>query len=308
MLLIAFCLAAPLSGQEPEPPADSNALAEEEAALLPTDWAPQLLFEILSASNPEAQDALYRAAFAAGPAIVPQLEQALKDDRTAEFAAQSLAYLGGQEAIQILWKHITDPRDLNLRRFYYGALAESEAPEATEILLEVLKHGDEEPDRTVTQTAVIALTVRSDPKLVPLLREAHDKTTDVVIRLDLENAIEVIDARARLLQTPEGRKLGGSVDDAVRKYFLPALLPPAPPAGAGKPATPSISVRIEHLTLSPDQSRALARVVFEDPSAAAHYDMVLQKRYGNWTLASVWLGPEVEKPGPLGPPASTSPQ
>jgi hypothetical protein len=26
--------------------------------------------------------------------------------------------------------------------------------------------------------------------------------------------------------------------------------------------------------------------------------MVLQKRYGDWTLASVWLGSEIEKPMP----------
>ena len=29
----------------------------------------------------------------------------------------------------------------------------------------------------------------------------------------------------------------------------------------------------------------------------AYYDFVLEKRAGNWTLASVWLGPEMEKPG-----------
>jgi len=26
--------------------------------------------------------------------------------------------------------------------------------------------------------------------------------------------------------------------------------------------------------------------------------MVLQKQYGNWTVASVWLGSEIEKPMP----------
>jgi len=57
-------------------------------------------------------------------------------------------------------------------------------------------------------------------------------------------------------------------------------------------------VDIRTVTFSPDKTRALAEVVFEDPTATAHYDFVLEKRYGNWALASVWLGPEVEKPGP----------
>jgi hypothetical protein len=309
VLLFACCLPTSLPGQDQEPPAESNPMVEEEAALLPTDWAPQLLYEILSSSNSEAQDALYRAAFAAGPVVVPRLEEALKDDRTAEFAAQSLAFIGGQDALQILWKHVTDPRDLNLRRFYYGALAEFDAPEATQTLLDVVKRGDEEPDRTVTEAAIIALTVRSDPEIAKTLREVETKITDVVIRLDLENAVEVIAARARLLETPEGQKLGGSIDGAVRKYFLPALQPPSPPPAAGaKPVSPAIKVRVDHLTMSPDQDRALARVVFEDSSASAHYDMVFQKRYGNWTLSSVWLGLEVEKPGLLSAPASSNPK
>ncbi len=304
LLVVAF-LAASLAAQDEQPPDEANPIEEQEAAVRPADWAPQLLFEILSSSNPQASDALFRAAFAAGPEIVPQLTEALKDDRTAEFAAQSLAYIGGQDAIQILWKYVTDPRDLNLRRFYYGALAEFEAPEAAQTLLEVVKRGDEEPDRTVTEAAIIALTVRSGPKILPQLREAHEKTGDVVIRLDLENAIDVIEARARLLATPEGQKLGGSVDAAVRKYFLPAFHPPPAPSGGVRPAPLPAKIRIDHLTLSPDQNRALARVIFEDPSAEAHYDMVLQKRYGNWTLASVWLGAETEKPALLAPPATT---
>jgi hypothetical protein len=49
------------------------------------------------------------------------------------------------------------------------------------------------------------------------------------------------------------------------------------------------------LAFSPDKTRALARVTFEDPSAVANYDMVLQKRYGEWFVASVWLGGEREK-------------
>ena len=305
-LALALSLAPSLPAQDQEPLQESNPIEEQEAAIRPTDWAPQLLFEILSSSNPQASDALYRAAFAAGPEIVPQLAEALKDDRTAEFAAQSLAYIGGQDAFEILWKHVTDPRDLNLRRFYYGALAEIDAPEANQTLLDVIARSEEEPDRTVTETAIIALTVRNDPGLAKTLREARDKLTDVVIRLDLENAADVIQARTRLLVTPEGQKLGGSVDDAVRKYFLPAFhAPPAPP-GSPHTAPPKITVRVEHLTLSPDQNRALTRVIFEDPSAEAHYDMVLQKRAGSWTLASVWLGPEVEKPSPLAPPATTN--
>ena len=46
--------------------------------------------------------ALFHASFAAGPDLVPFLEASLKDDRTAEFAAQSLAFIGGDKALKIL--------------------------------------------------------------------------------------------------------------------------------------------------------------------------------------------------------------
>src|SRR2546427_8869173 len=88
--------AAPCRGQSQveNPPAQTD----EAQSALATDWAPELLDAILSSPNEEAHDALYRAAFAAGPAIVPQLEAAIKDDRTAEFAAQSLAFIRGAQA------------------------------------------------------------------------------------------------------------------------------------------------------------------------------------------------------------------
>jgi hypothetical protein len=306
--------AAPPTGAEPEQP-------------LPGDWAPELLYGVLSSPNEEAQHALLRATFAAGPAIIPQLAEALKDDRTAEYAAQSLAFIGGEQALVLLWKLLTDPRDLNLRRFTYGMLAEYESPQAVDVLFDVINKSDAEPDRTVTETAVIALTVQTDTKLLPRLREAESKLQDVVIRDDLDNARAVIEARARYLASPEGKKAGGSVESAVRTYFIPALMVPSAPeaplprsarTAAGKvtgpPARtiskPLVSVEIRNVTLSPDKNRALTRVVFEDPTATAYYDIVLQKRYGDWKIASVWLGPEVEKPQPEAPrpPVEPAPQ
>lgn len=291
-------------GQQSAPLAPPTLLTEEEAPL-PGDWAPQLLDAILGSPNAEARDALYRAAFAAGPGIVPQLEAALKDDRTAEFAAQSLAFISGARALEILWKLVSDPRDLNLRRFYYGALGEFDSKEAVETLLSVINHADAEPDRTVTEAAIIALTVRSEPSLVPQLREVAKKVKDVVIRDDLENASEVIERRAKYLASPEGKATGVSIERAVRTYFKPALEPPLPapvPPAASKrqhaPTPPTVEVKIMNLAFSPDKTRALARVVFEDPSARADYDMVLQKRFGEWTIASVWLGLEAEKTPP----------
>jgi len=305
---------APPAGAEPEQP-------------LPGDWAPDLLYGVLSSPNEEAQHALLRATFAAGPAIIPQLAEALKDDRTAEYAAQSLAFIGGEQALDVLWKLLTDPRDLNLRRFTYGMLAEYESPQATDVLFDVINKSDAEPDRTVTETAVIALTVHTDPKLLPRLREAESKLQDVVIRDDLDNARAVIEARAKYFASPQGKKAGGSLESAVRTYFIPALGMPSPPEAApvstakkatGKGATPPartqskplVSVEIRNVTLSPDKNRALARVVFEDPTATAYYDIVLQKRYGDWTIASVWLGPEIEKPQPEAtrPPVEPAPQ
>lgn len=307
MLMAAFFLvAASLGGaQQPatpetkpaqEKPAESLAPAGDEA-VLPGDWAPELLWAILSSPNASASEDLYRAAFAAGPSLVPQLLAALKDDRTAEFAAQSLAFMGGQQALDILWKLQDDKRDLNLRRFCYGALGEYDSPQATDALFDVINRSDSEPDRTVTEAAIIALTVRTDPRLVPRLREAERKVHDVVIRDDLDNAAAVIESRAKYLATPEGKKAGGSLDAAVHTYFIAALEAP-PPAAGHPPEKPSAKVEIRQLTFSPDKTRALARVAFEDPSAIAYYDMVLQKRAGDWTLASVWLGEEQEKPAP----------
>lgn len=340
LLLAAFCSrpSAYLFGQEQTPSAETAAPVEDDKPL-PGDWAVELIDAAEHSPNAEARDALYRAAMATGPAIIPQLEEALKDDRTAEFAAQALAFIGGEKAIQILWKLQSDQRDLNLRRFYYGALAEFDAPEAAQTLLAVINRADEEPDRTVTEAAVIALSVRSDPKLVAPLREAQAKIKDVVIRLDLENAADVIEQRAKYLAAPPAKKTGASVEEAVRTYFAPALIsseapgavPPAPakPAGdrsspaaaapkaaagraaATKPSVavePPVKVQVQQLTFSPEKTRVLARVTFEDPSAVANYDMVLQKRYGEWFVASVWLGAESEKAPATPLPAEREPE
>ena len=319
-----FCLVfgAPGFSQQPsakpqkEPaPSRAPAVADTDQDEPPLgDWGPELLDGILSSPNEEAQVALLQAAFAAGPAILPQLAAALKDDRTAEFAAQSVAYIGGNQALPILWQLLSDPRDLNLRRFTYGALAEFTSPQATDMLFDVINKSDNEPDRTVTEAAVIALTVRTDAALIPRILASEKKLQDVVIRDDLDNARAVIEERSKYLATTEGKKSGGSIESVVRTYFLPAL-EPAPAEGIGapaaarknvgrpltappaKPTRPMVSVDVRNVTFSPDKNRALARVIFEDPSAMAYYDFVLVKNYGEWTLSSVWLGTEAEKSG-----------
>jgi len=317
LMLAAYCLflAAPCLAHQQRPPAlpgkvppvqgSENEGDEQVQAPLPGDWAAELLDGILSAPNADAADSLFRAAFAAGQSIIPQLAEALKDDRTAEYAAQSLAFIGGEQAMQILWKLQEDKRDLNLRRFYYGALAEYDTDQATQTLFQVINNSDAEPDRTVTEAAILALTVRADSKLAGLIRQAEKKVNDVVIRDDLENALDVIQIRSKYLATPEGKKAGGSVDAAVRTYFIPALQPPPPPpsdaAARRTPAKPEVSVETKNLTFAPDRQRALAAVTLEDPSAVAKYDLVLQKRLGNWEVVSVWLGAEIEKPGPAPP-------
>ena len=143
----------------------------------------------------------------------------------------------------------------------------------------------------------------------------------MVIRDDIDNARAVIEERAKYLASPQGKKSGGSVESAVRTYFLPALEPePVPQAvpttstktspgktPSGPPeakSRPAVTVDIRNVTLSPDKNRALARVLFEDPTAMAYYDFVLAKRFGDWQIASVWLGPEAEKKAEdSGPPA-----
>lgn len=333
-----FLIALPVCAQTQQtttPPPDSPPTEDQGEPLVPGDWAPELIDAILTSPNPDARDALMDAAFAAGPPIVPQLEAALKDDRTAEFAAQSLAFIGGPKAFRILLKLVGDPRDLDLRRFFYGALGEYHTPEATQFLTDAVIHSDAEPDRTVTEAAIVALTVRSDVELLPPLREAEGKIKDVVIRDDMENAIDVIEARAQYLATPQGKSAGNSVEAAVRTYFSPALEPPIAPASSSTPvakspvprkssARPAVkgaasgnaaakapaqpksdaSVDIQKLTFSPDKTRALAHVVFQDPMAMAQYDMVLKKEFGDWVIASVWLGNEVEKAPPTPEPKS----
>jgi len=337
-LLCAFCLIAlPVYSQTEQaiPPNPKSPAGQDEGEPdVPGDWAPELLDAILTSPNPDAHEALLDAAFAAGPPLIPQLEAALKDDRTAEFAAQSLAFIGGPKAFVILGKLVTDTRDLDLRRFFYGALGELRTPEGTRFLMDAVAHSDDEPDRTVTEAAIIALTVRSDLELLPRLREAQTKITDVVIRDDVENAIDVIQARTQYLAPSGGKLAGGSIEAAVRTYFSPALeLLPAPaepvapatkspaarntpahpagkaePSGSGtaeRPAQPKsdASVEIQRQVLSPDKTRALAHVVFQDPMAMAYYDMVLKKQFGEWVIASVWLGNEVDKTPPAPSPA-----
>jgi hypothetical protein len=326
-MLPAYCyLLLPVFSQAQQPrssaPVTPPSQLQQDDTVIPGDWAPELLDAILSSPSPAAHQALLDAAFAAGPGIVPQLEAALKDDRTAEFAAQSLAFIGGNTALDILSKLVQDPRDLDLRRFFYGALGELRTPEATQILLNTLAGSDAEPDRTVTEAAIIALTVRSDLSLLPPLRQTETKIKDVVIHDDMDNALEVIESRARYLASPEGQSAGSSIERAVRTYFIPALEPSDTPAEPVRPtvknarpvkstparpssAKPEASVEIHNLTFSPDKNRALAHVVFQDPSALANYDMVLQKEYGDWIIASVWLGDETEKtpPGPSPKPS-----
>ena len=367
----------------PEPTAPAPGSPENDETPLRGDWAPELLDAMLRSPNSDSRDALLDAVFAAGPAIVPQLEAALKDDRTAEFAAQALACIGGSKALEILSKLVSDPRDLDLRRFYYGALGEFDGPEAAKVLFYALDRADAEPDRTVTEAAIIALTVRSEASLLTELRQLRSKIKDVVLRDDLDNAVDVIEARARYLASPQGKNAGGSLEQAVRSYFTPALEPPRPASGPSKadvskprsesvalpgpitspgpvpskdrtsddtvsakragsetrsaqanssvpakrslppahsgqanhsalarpsaPADPPVKVEIRNLTFSSDRRRVLARVTFEDPFAIAHYDIVLQKRAGDWTVASVWLGSETEKPGALTEEPARSP-
>ncbi|HLW79422.1 MAG TPA: HEAT repeat domain-containing protein [Terriglobia bacterium] len=309
---------------DPAPPPATG--VDDDESTLPGDWAPALLDSMLSSPNAEARDSLLEAAFAAGPDIIPKLEASLKDDRTAEFAAQSLAFIGGPQALEILFKLVSDPRDLSLKRFYYGALGEFRSPEATQALLDAVSRADAEPDRSVSEAAILALSIHYDASLVPRLRQVRAKVQDYVIRDDLDNAIQVIQERAKYLASPKGKNLSGSVDQAVRTYFVPALefaaaaqpaaktapaaaakpgasaagshAAAAKPAVARKPVPPPVKVDIQRLTFSSTRTRALARVTFEVATAVAYYTFVLQKQAGDWTVASVWLGSEFDKQVP----------
>ncbi|HEV2498258.1 MAG TPA: hypothetical protein VGY31_01600, partial [Terriglobia bacterium] len=70
---------------------------------------------------------------------------------------------------------------------------------------------------------------------------------------------------------------------------------------------------IQHVEFSPGQARALARVSFEDEGVSENYRIVLQKKYGDWTVASVWLtmqdeGAAEPQESPASKPAGGLPQ
>lgn len=263
---------------------DSNSAAPPPRSA----WTPALLYGMIASPNPAALNALYDAAFAAGPAIVPQLEAALQDDRTAEFAAQSLAFIGGEAAFKVLSKLPDDPRNLGLARYFYGALGESNTPQANAYLLNVIRNANSQPDRTVTEAAIVALTVHPDAALIPQIKQAEAKLTDPVIQDDLENAVTVIEERGKYDATHA--KTGGSLQQAVDAYFEPALTPGGAPQKPGaQPPPPAGQARITHVEFNPGGSRALAQVRFEDAGVGQGYRIVLQKKFGDWTVASVWL-------------------
>ena len=268
---------------------------QERNNLLNNPWDPAKLYAILTAQDPGASENLYRAAFAAGPAITPKLESALNDDRTAEFAAQTLAYFGNDQSLAILEKLVKDPRDLDLRRFYYGALGGSGNPHNTEILLNKVLASDHEPDREVTQNAILALSISADAALVPRLRQAQMQITDPVIQDDIETAAMVVELRARFMATPAGKSSGNSVEQTIRSYFMPALEPP-PAAGGASQQNAGVEVHVKDLTYSPETTRVLAGADFENPEALASYHVVLEKSRAEWRVASVWLAEEREKP------------
>jgi hypothetical protein len=274
-----------------------------EPAVQNYSWVPDLLYGIIDSPNPSALDALYDAAFAAGPALVPQLQKTLPDDRTADFAAQSLAFIGGDEAIRVLAKLVNDPRDLDLRQYYYGALGTVRDPAASDILIEKIRKANNEPDRAVTDTAIIALTTRSDINLVAPLEQAEAKLTDPVIQDDVLNAISIIRSRARYLASHPAQRDARSIEQAVHTYFIPALLSSSAlgsgtrqESHAGKSGSArEAGFQIRHIEYSPDKVRALARVTFEDAEAIAHYSIVLQKTGSRWAADTAWLGAEQER-------------
>ncbi len=300
-----LAVAAFVWGQSARLPAASPAtpVAQERNELLSEQWSPGKLYAILTSPHPEARENLYRAAFEAGPAIIPRLEFALKDDRTATFAARMLAYLGGQRAMADLAKLVNDPRNLDLRRFYYGALGGSNDPHNIDLLLDKVRTSDQEPDRSVTRDAILALSISSDASLVPKLQKVEKEVTDPVIQDDINTAATVIGLRAKYLASPAGKNSGASVNQAIHTYFMPALEESAGADDAGQ-QTSAVEIHIRNLTYSPDKTRVLAAVDFEDPQAVASYRIVVQKQQTGWKVASVWLGAEREKPQKAPQPAN----
>ena len=302
ILILAICgvATAPLKGlgppQEDDPDLEVEGLEVEDLEE-PQDWgtwAVILMDEILNAPNPAARDHLLRSGFAAGARIIPHLNKALADDRTAEFAAQLLAFYGNDRALSILQKLEMDSRDLALRRFFYGALGEFNTPNSREKLLQVVSQADSEQDVTVTETAILALTVASDPAVAGRLKELSSGIGSILIQDELLSAVEVMYIRAEYLERARKEFPDGfSVQQAVEGYFVGAGIGIGT-TGRGPEGTrpgselPPVKLHIENLTFSPNQLRVLARVRLEDPEGSASYDLVLQQRLGSWEAASVW--------------------
>lgn len=299
---IALAWAATWANSAPRLVARRSSTVEVPSSRDPSgSWEPALLYSVLNSPNAKARHLLYRATFAAGPAIVPQLKAALQDDRTATFAARSLAYIGGKRARAILATLVNDPRNLDLRRFYYGALGETTDPQALTILLDKVRISDQEPDRSVTQDALLALTVHSNTTLAAEVRQLRSDVTDPVIEDDIQNAADIIQIRAQDFAQHPALATAHSIPQAIHNYFLPALAPPPNPSK--QPPFPPTRERIVSLTFSPNRTRALAHVVFETPQALANYELVVQEIGGQWKVASVWLGSETKR----GPSSGSAP-
>jgi hypothetical protein len=310
---LVFAVAASISGRSAplqfaaaSQTPDMTLTRADEQTGPPFSWVPNLLYGIINSPNQNALDALYDAVFAAGPAVVPQLAAAIADDRTAEFAAQSLAFIGGSQAVSALANLVHDSRNLDLRRFYYGALGALETPDDEQILINVIGRANAEPDRAVTDAAIVALTVRSDPSLVATLQKTAARLTDPVIQDDLANATSIIQSRAHYLASQRDQTRPTSIEQAVRTYFIPAIRSASPGATQARgrnhgqnnrsrrPAS-SASFDIRHVEYGPDHKRALAQVTFEDPQAKARYWIVLQKEGSSWVVDTAWLGTEEER-------------
>ncbi len=297
ILILAVCGVAPSPMKGLGPPQEDDPDLEVEGLEEPQDWgtwAVILMDEILNAPNPAARDHLLRSGFAAGSGIIPSLEKALADDRTAEFAAQLLAFFGNDRALNVLQKLEKDPRDLALRRFFYGALGEFNTPNSREKLLQVVSQADSEQDVAVTEMAILALTVASDPAAAGRLKELSSGLGSILIQDELQSAVEVMDIRAGYLERARKEFPDGfSVQQAVEGYFVGAGIGDVATGrgpGGTRPgsALPPVQLHIENLTFSPNSLRVLARVRLEDPEGSASYDLVLQQRLGSWEMASVW--------------------
>lgn len=152
-----------------------------------------------------------------GPAVVPELIEALGDNEVTvrRLAAQLLARIPDERAIEALTDSLYDTH-YEVCRASAEALASIGAP-ALPVLLEALRH----PEAWIRQQSVIGLTKLPDPQVLPALLDLLNDESREVRKQVVQSLGQLRDARAvpplqALAAAREDREMAGLAKQALQ--------------------------------------------------------------------------------------------